>query len=207
MLAFWKRPVYYNGMNRSDTRERLIEVGVKIILGKGYHAAGLQEILLEANVPKGSFYHYFKSKEDFCIAIIDHYIEEYNEKSLSNLSAPSMTAKQRLLLFFTGERDYYLGQQCLQGCLVVKLITEMSQVSAPIRLRLKSGIDIWVRALAACIRDGVEAGEFQPLQSPEFMADYIHSAWIGALVRMQVTESIEPLNIFISFLEQQLGGR
>ncbi|MDP4093660.1 MAG: TetR/AcrR family transcriptional regulator [Bacillota bacterium] len=192
-------------MNKSDTKTKLIEVGVKIILEKGYHAAGLMEILSEAKVPKGSFYHYFKSKEDFCIAIINYYSSEYIEKSLSSLLIKTMSARERILLFFNNERNYYLRQQCKQGCLVVKMITEMSQVSTPIRIELQNGINIWLKALASCIKEGIDAGEIKAIKSPEFMAEYIHSAWMGALTRMQVYESVQPLDNFMEFLIQQIS--
>ena len=190
----------------NETREKLIEVGVRVILEKGYNAAGLQEILSEAKVPKGSFYYYFKSKEDFCIAIINHYVTEYTQNSLSTLFVHSISARKRLISFFTAERNYYNEQQCLQGCLVVKLITEMSQTSVPIRIELQKAIEIWVKALSACLSDGIDTGEFKQIKSPDFMADYIHSAWMGALTRMQVTESIKPLDIFLEFLTQQISN-
>jgi hypothetical protein len=68
-------------MDKQDVRLHLIETGAKAFMAKGYHAVGLKEILAYARVPKGSFYYYFRSKEDFCIAIIDHYIRLYAEST------------------------------------------------------------------------------------------------------------------------------
>lgn len=193
-------------MNKNEVKITLIETGAKAILEKGYHAVGLQEILSEAKVPKGSFYYYFKSKEDFCIAIIAHYIELYAERHLYVLYDQSITARERLLLFFSQERQYYLGKQCKEGCLLAKLNLEMSRLSLPIRVKLQHGIDGWIRTIASCLKAGVDAGEFQVFQSPEIMAELIYAAWTGAITRMQVTQSVNSLDIFIEYLAQQIGG-
>jgi hypothetical protein len=71
-------------------------------------------------------------------------------------------------------------------------------------LKLQNGIETWVKALAASIKDGIDSGEFKLVKSPEYMADFIHSAWIGALTRMQVSQSIQPLDIFIDFLTKEI---
>lgn len=57
----------------SETKDRILKVGIDILSKKGYNNVGLKEILALANVPKGSFYHYFKSKEDFGIQVISKY--------------------------------------------------------------------------------------------------------------------------------------
>jgi TetR/AcrR family transcriptional repressor of nem operon len=46
-------------------RENLLNQGVSMLMGQGYHGTGLQEILDAVNIPKGSFYNYFGSKENF----------------------------------------------------------------------------------------------------------------------------------------------
>ena len=64
-------------MAKQDTKENLLRVGVDIIHRKGYHHTAIQEILQIAGVPKGSFYFYFKSKEDFGLQVIDYFNEIY----------------------------------------------------------------------------------------------------------------------------------
>jgi TetR/AcrR family transcriptional repressor of nem operon len=193
-------------MDKNDVKLNLIEVGAKAIMEKGYHAVGLQEILAEARVPKGSFYYYFKSKEDFCIAIIAHYIQRYAERHLYILLDHNIPAKERLLTFFSREREYFLEEQCQQSCLLAKLTMEMSRLSQPIRSELERGIDGWVLVVASCLKEGVESGEFELFQSPEVMAEFVYASWIGAITRMQVSQSIKPLDIFIEYLTREIGS-
>lgn len=191
-------------MDKQDARTNLIEVGAKAFMAKGYHAVGLQEILAAAGVPKGSFYYYFHSKEDFCIAAIDHYISLYAEKHLPVLLDNARSARDRLLTFFAQERAYYLEKECQHTCLLAKLTMEMSLLSEPIRERLQQGMNGWIRAIAACLAEGGAAGEFRLFQPPDVTAEFLYAAWMGAITRMQATRSIKPLEIFIAFATREI---
>lgn len=191
-------------MHKDDIRLKLIDIGTAIILEKGYHAAGLQEILSAAEVPKGSFYYYFKSKEDFCVAIITRFTNLYTEKQLSFLSDQSLPAHERLRLFFSRERDNFQMQDCPQGCLGVKLIMEMSRLSQPIRLALQQAVSCWVSAITACLKDGVYTREFQLNQSPEKAAELINSLWIGAITHVLADQSVDTMDTVIEFIMNQI---
>ncbi|MNL63433.1 HTH-type transcriptional repressor NemR [compost metagenome] len=60
-----------------DMRQHIIDVARALMTHKGYTAVGLTEILATAGVPKGSFYHYFRSKDEFGQALLDEYFQEY----------------------------------------------------------------------------------------------------------------------------------
>ena len=60
-------------MARTNIREEIIRKGAELIHAQGFNATGLQQILQAAGIPKGSFYFYFKSKEDFGLEIINYF--------------------------------------------------------------------------------------------------------------------------------------
>ena len=194
-------------MDKQDVRLHLIETGAKAFMAKGYHAVGLKEILADAEVPKGSFYYYFRSKEDFCVAIIDHYIRLYAERHLAVLGDRARPARDRLLAFFAQEKKYFREKQCQHGCLLAKLALEMALLSEPVRAELQRGMNGWIRTVAACLAEGEAAGEFTLFRPPAVMAEFLYAAWAGAITRMQATQSLEPLDIFISFAARELGGQ
>ncbi|MCA0315662.1 MAG: TetR family transcriptional regulator C-terminal domain-containing protein [Candidatus Melainabacteria bacterium] len=72
---------------RGETRDKLIEAGLQLMLAKGYTNTGIQEIVNQAGVPKGSFYHYFDSKESFALAIIDSFDRNHLLKIRRHLSS------------------------------------------------------------------------------------------------------------------------
>ncbi len=78
--------------SRADTRERLLDQGVTLLMEHGYHGAGLQAILQGVGVPKGSFYHYFPSKEDFSVEVIQHYIAPFIALLDAHLRRPGLTS-------------------------------------------------------------------------------------------------------------------
>jgi len=67
-------------MTGNETREHIIQTGAELILRNGFRATGINTVLEEAGVPKGSFYYYFKSKNDFGLAVIDAYAEVYRQR-------------------------------------------------------------------------------------------------------------------------------
>ena len=84
----------------SDVRDNILAVGQRIMSGKGFSAVGLNEILTEAKVPKGSFYHYFDSKDAFGEALLSSYFEDYLADLDSVMAQPGLTMAQRLLNYF-----------------------------------------------------------------------------------------------------------
>ena len=88
---------------RTDTKEMILRKGARSVHEKGFNATGLQEILAEAGVPKGSFYFHFKSKEDFGLQLIDYYAGSYFNRLDQYLKDPSKTPLQRFRDFFDNQ--------------------------------------------------------------------------------------------------------
>lgn len=61
-------------MKRIHCKDDIVQVGLDLVLSRGFNATGVEAILKQANIPKGSFYNFFPSKEDFALAIIDKYV-------------------------------------------------------------------------------------------------------------------------------------
>jgi TetR/AcrR family transcriptional repressor of nem operon len=182
-----------------NTRQKLIKAGAKAMLAKSYHAVGIQEILAAVDVPKGSFYHYFDSKEAFGVAIIEYYGDQLANAIKNKLTDSSYSPRQRIVEYFLAIRDYYTLNGCGRGCLVAKLATEVADPSACMRDALKREFDKWTGLFAACIREGQMKGEISSDYSAEAMAEFLYTSWEGALVRMQVNNELSPVNHFIDF--------
>ena len=81
----------------SDVRQSILENGQRIMAGKGFSAVGLNEVLAAAQVPKGSFYHYFGSKEAFGEEMLKRYFEDYLAELEAILCSPGPTMAHRLM--------------------------------------------------------------------------------------------------------------
>ena len=114
---------------RIDTRQHILTCGQQLVAEKGFVGVGLSEILASANVPKGSFYHYFASKELFGIALLESYFETYLLNLDAMLGRADLTAAQRLMAYFQGWIDTQTGAHATCKCLIVTLGAEGSYLS------------------------------------------------------------------------------
>ncbi len=178
---------------KSDTKNRLLEVGAEIIHLKGYNHTGIQEILDAAGVPKGSFYNYFKNKEEFGLQIIDHFINHFSamvdpirkEDSLSPLGKIWKILDQFLPFF--ENKDYGLG------CPIGNLSQEMGDLSEAFRHKLKGAFEFMAQIYAELLEGAKAAGEIADTLETRETAYFIISSWHGALTRMKIEKSLEPL--------------
>ncbi len=163
-----------------DVRQHILDTGMAIISGKGYAAVGLNEILTTANVPKGSFYHYFKSKEAFGEALLEHYVSGYLAQLDAILRPDGRPAAQRLMAYWQSWLDGHGCDSPGGKCLVVKLAGEVSDMSEAMRVALLRGTGLICERLAACIADGVADGSLRGPFDAERTALTLYQMWLGA---------------------------
>jgi TetR/AcrR family transcriptional repressor of nem operon len=96
----------------SDVRQGILDVGQRIMAAKGYSAVGLNEILAAAGVPKGSFYHYFGSKDAFGEALLEDYFEGYLADIDRVLAEPGLTMGERLMNYWRIWQDTQSFHDC-----------------------------------------------------------------------------------------------
>lgn len=163
-----------------DVRRHILDTAKPMILGKGFTAVGLNEILSAADVPKGSFYHYFKSKEHFGEVLLDTYFSEYQAQMESLLNRKGLTAAQRLMSYWV----QWLESQCGDGqdgkCLAVKLSAEVADFSETMRNALQRGTNRIIDSLAACVREGLADGSLDGELDPYQTAQTLYEMWLGA---------------------------
>lgn len=162
-----------------SVRQHILATGRTIIMGKGYAGVGLNEILSAAGVPKGSFYHYFKSKELFGKAMLEDYVDAYLAE-LDVLLAADGTGLTRLMRYWDGwlalSDDACAGSKCL----VVKLSGEVADMSEAMREVLLQGTNRIMQRLADCITDGVADGSIRATTEPHQAALALYEMWLGA---------------------------
>src|SRR6185369_6393139 len=104
--------------NKQDVRTALLETGMEMMFDKGYTNTGIQEILSALKVPKGSFYHYFDSKEAYTVEIIRHFEKEYKEELVRVLGNTKETPLKRLRTYCDTHLAMLKAQECRRGCLI-----------------------------------------------------------------------------------------
>lgn len=189
----------------SDVRQGILDVGQRIMAAKGYTAVGLNEILATAGVPKGSFYHYFGSKDAFGEALLESYFETYLDEIDKTLSQPGLTMAQRLLNYFRIWQDTQSFQDCQGKCLAVKLGVEVADLSEAMRAVLKRGTSGIIDRLASGIESGLAEGSLAISGTPHEVAQNLYQLWLGASVMVKITKSVQPFETAMSTTRQLLN--
>lgn len=178
----------------TDTRLKILDSAKVLIAGRGFSAVGLSEILGAAAVPKGSFYHWFRSKEQFGEALLEHHFDSYLVEVDASLFAAGQSAPQRLLAFFS---QWHTSQSsdCPQArCLVVKLSAEVCDLSEAMRVVLERGTARVIDRLASCLAEGIATGELAACPEPAEVAQQLYQQWLGATLLSRVQRSAAPLD-------------
>ncbi|MCB9878946.1 MAG: TetR/AcrR family transcriptional regulator [Planctomycetes bacterium] len=190
----------------ADTRERILQAGTELFGKKGFNGTGLAEILTQAGVPKGSFYHYFGSKEEFGVVLIERARDEYLDELRVILGDRKMSPVKRLRTVFEHTRDECSATGPTVECLIPKLALETGQLSEPVHAAVKSAYQLFSALLAQVVREGQAAGEIAATHDPDRLANVLVMLWEGAAIRMQIERSIAPLNDFLTFVFDTLLG-
>lgn len=193
-----------NTYESADVRENIIAVGQRIIGAKGFSAVGLNEILSAAGVPKGSFYHYFGSKDAFGVALLERYFEEYLADLDSTLATPNLTMAQRLMNYWQIWKQTQSFSDCQGKCLAVKLGAEVADMSEAMRATLNRGTSGIIVRLARAIEAGVEEGSLAISEDPSTVARSLYQLWLGASVMVKIARNLQPFENAMATTRQLL---
>lgn len=190
----------------SDTKSHLIATGYKLLAQKGFTAVGIKQILDTAGVPKGSFYHYFASKEAFGEAIIQSYFEHYKPR-LQAISAQDISAQQKLYNYFQYWYDTQQNECDHEKCLVVKLSGEVSDISEPMREALEGGYQQTLNWIGEQVKAGWADGSIPKVANiaAESIAKRWYYAWLGASLIAKTSRSNLPLAEVWQMTATELG--
>ncbi|WP_349343994.1 TetR/AcrR family transcriptional regulator [Marinobacter sp. MA] len=184
-------------MTSTDTRTHIIHTGADLIGHKGFGATGINAVLTAAGVPKGSFYHYFSSKNDFGLAVIDTFAEEYDAKLDRILNDTSRSWVDRLRAYFDTGFETMTSCEYTRGCLIGNLGQELAGQNEAFRQRLDSVFASWERRFEHCIRAAQQAGDISADIDAADAASFLLSGWEGAILRSKVLKSTEPMERFV----------
>lgn len=178
--------------DNKGTRQHILDAGYRLIARKGFSSVGLAEILRSAGVPKGSFYHYFKSKEQFGEEVIVNYFREYLVALEDILQTRRGPAYNRLIEYWQRWIDTQADECSDQKCLVVKLSAEVSDLSEPMRLALLNGSALVVNRIAQCIEEGIGDGSIAEMDAG-MAAELLYNMWLGATLMSKLHRSADAL--------------
>lgn len=191
-------------MSANTTRATIVSIASQLLRVNGYHGTGIDAVLKQAKVPKGSFYHYFHSKDDLGLAIIDQAAHELGLKLDLHFGNQQLSPLGQLRAYFEATIEAQRQSECTRGCLFGTLGLELASHSSGMRQRIADCLADWERRVADCLTRAQAAGELAPRFAAQELAAFILSSWEGAILRSKITKSVDPLTSFIALLFAQI---
>ena len=165
---------------RIDTRQHILDCGHRLVARKGFVGVGLAELLTTAGVPKGSFYHYFASKEGFGSALLEAYFSHYLQRLDGLFQRTDLSGGACLQTYFQRWIETQQGEDAADYCLIVKLAAEVADLSEAMRAIMLSGTEQILGRLADVVARGQADGSIANPAPAAELAQWLNEAWLGA---------------------------
>ena len=184
-------------MPRLNTREEIVQAGLKCLVEKGFNAVGVQDITDAAGVPKGSFYNHFDSKEALGVEIVERYGADQVRREI--LNDPTVPPLQRLRQHFDRINALFADSHFTRNCILGGFSSELANQSEPIRESLRKLYGQWTKDLEATIAEAQAKGEIANKTKAAEIAAFLLDSYEGALLRARVERSRKPFDRFMKF--------
>ena len=194
-------------MPKPSLREKLLDAGFHLMWKTGYAATGVRDIVAEAGSPQGSFTNHFRSKEDFACEVLDRYFVYLSgvvADALGDATLRPIDRLRRYLDIITRKLD---DADWSRGCMIGNFSLETTAQNERLRAKLSAIFAQWRSPFAACMAEGQKAGEISSEFAPDELADFLLSSWQGAMLRMKVDRSPEPLERFKKIVFATVFGK
>jgi TetR/AcrR family transcriptional repressor of nem operon len=154
----------------SDAKQKILDAARSLIEARGYSALGVAEICKAAGVPKGSFYHFFESKESLALAVVDEHWAAQQRDWCRALGGDAQPLERLRQLFEETEAAQHAAQQgcgTVAGCLFGNLTLELSNRTEAVRQRLQEIFEAQVDMVESVIAEARERGDVTVVDTGE----------------------------------------
>lgn len=170
--------------------------GTELLTERGFQVTGIEEVLKRVGVPKGSFYHFFKSKDEFGAAVIENYVAFYARKMDSIFHNTDLSALNRLKEFVQNAKRGMVKFEFRRGCLIGNLGQELASLDNNFREQLEAVLVSWEARVTACLEEAIRSGEIAPDNNAHALSRFFWIGWEGAILRSKLTRSLAPIDDF-----------
>ena len=191
-----------NATAREDKKNHILQTGIEVMYLHGYNGTGVKDIVDAAGIPKGSFYNYFQSKEEFALIALDQMFVSTSEKLCP--SSENQPALKRLTHFFESNAQKAKEGGYLLGCFLGNMSQEMSDVNEPIRNKADLLMCKLTLLVEDCLRDAQLEGTLAKDRDIKQLAQFIFNAWEGTLMRMKSAKNYTAFDSFFTELPRLL---
>jgi TetR/AcrR family transcriptional repressor of nem operon len=194
--------IMHKTLKHEAKADYLLDKGMDVLWCKGYNGTSVNDIVKAAGVPKGSFYFYFDSKEDFAVKALNMYFETMFNPAREILEDSSLSAKERLVKFYEYRHEQIVDKmQCKLGCLGSNIGSEMSEHSEKIRNTILDMETLMKSKISAVFKEAQENGEINTAFDSLNIVDFLEDASKGAMITMKEKQSSAPQDNLLNFIK------
>ena len=193
-------------MSNQTTKDRILDAAEEIMLEKSFHSVGLKQILDAVKVPKGSFYHYFESKEQFGAEMLRHYMDDASNRKRQKMIAQDSEPDplKRLFSYLDESVDFVQSAPGTFPCLALKLASEVSDLSESMREILAAGFAEWIAIYREVLDEAVAAQLLPEHFDSTKEAQLIQDLWAGAAQRAVISRNSDPVRHAVDHLKSRI---
>ncbi len=189
----------------SQTRERILSAATDLFLEKGYGATGIAEILDRANANSGSFYYFFRSKEDLLCAVLDRYQEILYPVLLEPIWETTKDPIERIFRLLGKYRELILDSKCSYGCPIGRLALEIDTSQAAIQRKVAANFDAWKAAVEQCLREAQSEARLPKAVDCKRLTCLVLSVMEGGVMQSRSYGNVRPFDLSVEELRRHFG--
>lgn len=188
---------------RTTTRERLVRTAAELFWRQGYAGTGVNAIMQQAGATSGSFYHFFPTKEDLLLAVLDHVGEVLEDQVFGPAEAASQDPAERVCAVVGFYHRHLEDNGFALGSPLGTLAAELGDSHSQVRPKLEELFASWVERMEGLLSG---SGERLPAGTDRAaLARLVLSAVEGAVMQARVSRSLAPLDAVTAQLRGYLG--
>jgi TetR/AcrR family transcriptional repressor of nem operon len=193
-------------MRKKHNKEDILDAGIEILRTKGYNRTGIDDILRASNIPKGSFYNFFNTKEDYGIQVLRRYTDVQFEHINKFFKDESLSALDRLKNFYKWAIQGNIDEECKKGCLIGNITQEMGGQSDSLSFTADESLKKIVGLIINCIEEGQRQEEIRNDYNATELGNFVHNSFYGALMRSKAGRDSSHFDIFWKMIFEYLKG-
>jgi AcrR family transcriptional regulator len=182
------------------TRERILKAATDLFLEKGYEASGMAEILRRANANSGSFYHFFRSKEDLLGAVLDRYQEILYPALLDPIWKTTPDPIARIFRLLSKYRELILASHCSYGCPIGRIALEIASGQRTIHSKVAANFEAWKAAVEQCLLEAQARRQLSATLNCQRLACLVLSVMEGGVMQSRSYASVRPFDLSVEEL-------
>jgi TetR/AcrR family transcriptional regulator, transcriptional repressor for nem operon len=187
-----------------ETRERLLKTAFQLFHEQGYHATGVATILREAGVNAGSMYHFFSSKDDLLLKVLEFALDYLEPMVMGPAEAAAVDPLERVFVLLNQYREWIGSNQCRMGCPIGNLALEVSDGNPQARELIHRNFENWAGRVEGWLKDA--ADELPPGTDLRRLARFVLTVMEGGLMQARAAGNIGPFDDSVAVLREHFAA-